>query len=115
MDLVENSSVHILQDQRDEQGHWSTNSTYIHEDTWLEITDIDPDSVNIGEGGEDWSCRIAYLYAEECYYQNEADYMPAYSEIEWKQWSYELQGPNCWLGYGDSVCQQRRIHCPVLF
>lgn len=128
MDLVEDSSVHILQDQRDEQGHWSTNSTYIHEDTWLEITDIDPDSVNIGEGGEDWSCRIAYLYAEECYYQNDADYMPAYSEIEWKQWPYELQGPNCWLGYhalnrtmatylgtdktGDGECIRLRYNAP---
>ena len=84
LEAVQNGSCHIVVDQsKGDQSHWSTANYYQDNGNWLEIVDVDPESVNIVDG-EQYSLRMAFMAANGVRYSNEGKWGKAYTNIEWK-------------------------------
>ena len=84
LEAVQNGSCHIVVDQsKGDQSHWSTANYYQDNGNWLEIVDVDPESVNIVDG-EQYSLRMAFMAANGVRYSNEGKWGKAYTNIEWR-------------------------------
>lgn len=87
LDAIQNGSCHIVIEQSasgDSASHWSTANYYQDNGNWLEIVDVDPESVNIVDG-EQYSLRMAFMVANGVRYSNEGKWGKAYTDIDWRE------------------------------
>lgn len=87
LDAIQNGSCHIVVEQSatgDSESHWSTANYYQDNGNWLEIVDVDPESVNIVDG-EQYSLRMAFMVASGVRYSNEGKWGKAYTDIDWRE------------------------------
>lgn len=87
LEAIQNGSCHIVVDQSasgDSASHWSTANYYQDNGNWLEIVDVDPESVNIVDG-EQYSLRMAFMVENGVRYSNEGKWGKAYADIDWRE------------------------------
>ena len=87
LEAIQNGSCHIVVDQSasgDSASHWSTANYYQDNGNWLEIVDVDPESVNIVDG-EQYSLRMAFMVVNGVRYSNEGKWGKAYTDIDWRE------------------------------
>lgn len=87
LEAIQNGSCHIVVDQSasgDSASHWSTANYYQDNGNWLEIVDVDPESVNIVDG-EQYSLRMAFMVVNGVRYSNEGKWGKAYTDVDWRE------------------------------
>ena len=87
LDAIQNGSCHIVMERSatgDSASHWSTANYYQDNGNWLEIVDVDPESVNIADG-EQYTLRMAFMVANGARYSNEGKWGKAYTDIDWRE------------------------------
>ena len=98
LDLVQSGSCQIAIEQvnGNTNTRWSVSNFYQHDGNWLKIIDIDPETEDIADG-EEWSARLAYMYANGVRYSNEGRGGNAYSDINWAEYEYFDDSLKPWL------------------
>ena len=87
LDALQSASCYIVMERSassDPESHWSTANYYQDHGNWLEIVDVDPESVNIVDG-EQYSLRLAFMVANGVRYSNEGKWGKAYTDIQWRE------------------------------
>lgn len=98
LDMVQSGSCQISIEEviRIDNTRWSVSNFFQHDGNWLKITDVDPESVNIVDG-EQYSVRMAFLYAYGIRYSNEGLWGKAYTDINWVEFDQFDDGVKPWL------------------